>query len=47
MSRFMQRVARLLAAPSTAIRTPDPDNMSLRDWADLPAYHPRCDRLPR
>ena len=25
-------------------RTVDLDAMSLHDWADLPAYHPRVDR---
>jgi len=23
-------------------RTPDPDRMTLNDWADLPPHHPDC-----
>lgn len=28
-------------------RASQPEAMSLRDWADLPAYHPKSDRTPR
>jgi len=43
----MSLLARLLAwfgktVPSRP-RTPNPDSMSLHDWADLPPHHPRCD----
>lgn len=48
MSRFMQRVARLFTNPaSDPRRAPDPETMPLRDWADLPVYHPYCERVPR
>lgn len=23
-------------------KSPHPDRMALRDWADLPAHHPEC-----
>jgi len=29
-----------------ATATPDPDQLDLRQWADLPAWHPRSDRAP-
>lgn len=32
---------------TSSVRAPTPDTMSLHDWADLPAYHPICDRTPR
>jgi len=43
----MSILARLLAwlgrpVPPTR-RTPNPDRMSMHDWADLPPHHPRCD----
>ncbi len=48
MSRFMRRVARLFTTFASDPRcAPDPESMSLRDWADLPVYHPYCERVPR
>jgi len=40
LARLLARLGRLLPA---ACRTPHPDQMSVRDWADLPAYHPCCE----
>jgi hypothetical protein len=31
---------------SRCAATPDPDQLDLREWADLPAWHPRSDRAP-
>lgn len=44
MSSLLNLLRRLFAA---AHPTPDPDRMSLNDWADLPAWHPRTDCAPR
>lgn len=43
LARFLSRLLRIGAA-----RQPPrhPDEMSLRDWADLPPHHPRCDTTP-
>jgi hypothetical protein len=42
----MSILARLMAwlgrALSSDRHTPEPDSMTLRDWADLPADHPLC-----
>lgn len=47
MSNILAVLKRLpLLRRSVASRTPDPESLSLRDWADLPAYHPRNDRAP-
>lgn len=47
MSSLLQLIGRLFAALSAAAPAqPDPDSMSLRDWADLPAHHPSGDRAP-
>lgn len=47
MSNLLQRVRRLVARLFTVQPgQTDPDTMPLRDWADLPAYHPLCDRAP-
>ena len=47
MSNIALQVRRLVARLFTAPRLPaDPDTMALRDWADLPAYHPLSDRAP-
>ena len=41
MSSVTHLVRRLVARAFTARRIPaDPEAMNLRDWADLPAYHP-------
>lgn len=43
----MSILARLLAwlgrPVPTPPKTPDPEALSLRDWADLPPHHPRCE----
>lgn len=47
MSSILATLKRLWTRLSRdAIATPDPETMSLHDWADLPAYHPRADRAP-
>lgn len=47
MSTLIHSIGRLFAAlfatPSTP---PDPESMTLQDWADLPVHHPVCDRAP-
>lgn len=41
MSSLTTRVYRLVASLFTAPPIPaDPETMTLRDWADLPAHHP-------
>jgi hypothetical protein len=43
----MYLIARLILTLARVFKRPEPpaglDRMSLRDWADLPPYHPRCD----
>jgi hypothetical protein len=47
MSNLFQMFSRLVAALVSSERSaPDPDSMSLHDWADLPAHHPVRDRAP-
>lgn len=47
MSSLLQLIGRLVAALSAATPSaPDPESMSLRDWADLPSHHPSGDRAP-
>lgn len=47
MSNIAALLKRLLACASTPRpATLDPEALSLRDWADLPAYHPGADRAP-
>lgn len=43
MSTLAHLVARLRQFLHTPPLAPHPDCMSLEDWADLPAYHPRRD----
>lgn len=43
LSRFGRLFATLFAAGPSSV---DPETMSLRDWADLPAHHPSGDRAP-
>jgi hypothetical protein len=42
----MSILARLLAwlgrVRSSSRPAPDPDSMTLHDWADLPTHHPVC-----
>lgn len=45
ISAFTRRLSILLVPATT--RPDHPDGFSLRDWADLPAYHPKYDRTPR
>ncbi len=41
MSKLTTRVRHLVASLFITRRIPaDPETMSLRDWADLPAHHP-------
>lgn len=40
MSILSRIIARLFASKP---QDPQPDRLPLRDWADLPAYHPRCE----
>ncbi len=44
IATLLKRLRQRLAAARAA--TPDPEAMSLHDWADLPAYHPASDRAP-
>lgn len=45
MSTVITLLGRLFAALLTAeAASVEPDSMSLRDWADLPAHHPSADR---
>jgi len=47
MSTLIQLLGRLFADLfSSDSISHDPDTMSLRDWADLPAHHPVRDRTP-
>ena len=47
MSSLIQRLSRIVAALFSARHVPvDPETMSLQEWADLPVYHPLCDRTP-
>lgn len=39
LSRLVAWLGRSRPSPRS---TPQPDCMSLQDWADLPAYHPNC-----
>jgi hypothetical protein len=40
----MTLLRRLLARLRLRMRqTPHPDCLNLREWADLPVHHPRCD----
>jgi len=44
MSTLTKFVRRLVARTSPTPRSNrDMDNLSLRDWADLPVHHPRSD----
>ena len=40
LARLMAWLGRSLPATRPA---PCPDQLPLRDWADLPAHHPRCE----
>ena len=47
MSNLITLLGRLFATLFAADPAPlDPDSLSLRDWADLPAHHPSSDRAP-
>jgi len=47
MSSLSRKLRRLLAGLFAPAPAPlDPESMSLHDWADLPAHHPRHDRAP-
>lgn len=47
MSILTTLLRRLAARPRVRITAaPDPDQLDLRAWADLPAWHPRSDRAP-
>lgn len=47
MLKLLQSARFLLAALFCGERhMPDPDTMSLREWADLPPHHPRCKQTP-
>ncbi|SFB99542.1 hypothetical protein [Devosia psychrophila] len=47
MSNLIRILNRLVAALFSSERIqPDPENMCLRDWADLPAHHPVRDGAP-
>ena len=47
MSSITTLLSRLFAALfASGPAQPDPDNMSLHDWADLPVHHPSGDRAP-
>ena len=44
MSNIIALLNRLFTALlATDPAQPDPDSMSLHDWADLPAHHPSID----
>lgn len=46
MSALLQSLKRLLAAlhrPEAPVQAPQ---LSPRDWADLPVYHPQCETAP-
>jgi hypothetical protein len=43
MSNLLRTIAAWFALQSTARPTStQPDDMSIRDWADLPPHHPLC-----
>lgn len=42
MSILPRLIAWLGRLSSRAAQAPHPDCMNLRDWADLPAHHPKC-----
>jgi hypothetical protein len=46
MSNIVHFVRRLWAALTLPNEPVDPETMPLRDWADLPRHHPRCDNAP-
>ncbi|WP_156458179.1 hypothetical protein [Devosia epidermidihirudinis] len=46
MSILAALLRRLSTAFAGAGATHEPEMMSQRDWADLPAYHPVSDRAP-
>lgn len=47
MSNLISLLGRLVASLfSTPCKPLDPDDMALRDWADLPPHHPAHDRAP-
>lgn len=47
MSKLSTIFSRLVAALFSTQRVPpEPETMSLRDWADLPPHHPAHDRAP-
>lgn len=47
MSSLIGIISRLVAQLFRRERpTLGPEDMSLRDWADLPAHHPVSDRAP-
>lgn len=47
MFKLLQSARFLLATLFCGERhLPDPDTMSLREWADLPPHHPRCKQTP-
>ncbi len=48
MSNILTLLNRLFTALLTVDPAqPDPDSMSLHEWADLPAHHPSAERAPR
>lgn len=47
MSNLKRIIGRLVATLLSSDRsTPDPESMTLHDWADLPVHHPVHDRAP-
>ena len=46
MSTLMMLLRRFLARRPPSSPAADPEQMGLREWADLPAWHPRCDHTP-
>lgn len=51
ITRWWRRLLAWANAPVPTARATfsldqDLDAMSLRDWSDLPAHHPRCEQAP-
>lgn len=42
MSILARLLARLRPVARPPVSGPEPECMSLRDWADLPIHHPLC-----
>jgi hypothetical protein len=40
---LLRRLLARLRLPLRICQTPHPDCLNLREWADLPVHHPRCD----